>query len=104
MTTILACSRMPRYNKLKEHALEIFNSYGGWISPPDWALLARFYPVRSAYSYLKRLHHFGLLERDTSSGRRLYRISAKGGKRLLWLRSQRFASTGAAEQNRAQTS
>jgi DNA-binding transcriptional regulator PaaX len=50
-----------------------------------WAVSASFYPVRAAYSYLKRLHYFGLLERDTSSRKRvLYRISEKGRNRLLW--------------------
>jgi hypothetical protein len=77
---------MPRYNKLKQCALEIFDRHGGWIRPPDWAVLAKFYPGRAAYSYLKRLHYFGLLERNTSSGKCvLYRISEKGKKRLLWL-------------------
>jgi hypothetical protein len=88
MTTIPVRSRPPRYNKLKQHALEIFDRQGGWLRPPDWAVLANFYPVRAAYSYLKRLHYFGLLERDMSSRKCiLYRISEKGRNRLLWLRS-----------------
>jgi hypothetical protein len=60
--------RSPRYNKLKKHALEVFERHGGWLSPPAWSVLAGFYPVRAAYSYLLRLHRFGLLERRSSSG------------------------------------
>lgn len=89
MTTIPARSRPPRYNKLKHRALEILDRHGGWIRPPDWAVLASFYPVRAAYSYLKRLHYFGLLERDTSRNFVLYRISEKGRNRLLWLNLKR---------------
>jgi hypothetical protein len=87
MTTVPLRSRPPRYNKLKQCALEIFDHHGGWLSPPDWAVLAKFYPIRASYSYLKRLHYFGLLERDTSSKCVLYRLSAKGRERLLWLRA-----------------
>jgi hypothetical protein len=65
--TIPSQFRSPRYNKLKRRALEIFESHGGWLSPRDWAGLANFYPVRAAYSYLKRLHQFGLLERGDGS-------------------------------------
>jgi beta-glucosidase len=35
--------------------LEIFKCHGDWLSPPEWALLAGFYPTRAAYSYLLRL-------------------------------------------------
>jgi hypothetical protein len=41
MTTIPVPSRTPRYNKLKQSALEIFNRHGGWLRPPDWATLAK---------------------------------------------------------------
>ncbi len=84
--TMLAQLRSPRYNKLKKRALAIFERHGGWLIPPDWAVLAGFYPTRAAYSYLKRLHQFGLLERGTGSRDRLvYRLSPKGKERLLWL-------------------
>lgn len=75
----------PRYNKLKKHALEVFECHGGWLSPPTWSVLAGFYPVRAAYSYLLRLHRFGLLERQSSSGSILYSLSEKGKQRLTWL-------------------
>jgi hypothetical protein len=73
--TIPPTFRSPRYNKLKLLALEIFDRHGDWLSPPEWAQLAGFYPTRSAYSYLIRLHRFGLLERNASMGTNvLYRF------------------------------
>ena len=84
--TIPARSRSPRYNKLKKHALEIFDRQGGWLSPPQWAILAGFYPIRAAYSYLLRLHRFGLLRRTTETTKRVqYCLSIGGRKRLTWL-------------------
>jgi hypothetical protein len=84
--TISACSRSSRYNKLKKRALQIFDRRGGWLSPPEWAVLAGFSPTRAAYSYLNRLYRFGLLERGvTVSGLICYRVSEKGRQRLAWL-------------------
>jgi hypothetical protein len=84
-----AYSRSPRYNKLKRHALEIFERHGDWLNPPQWAVLAGFFPVRAAYSYLKRLHHFGLLERTAPTGGCVrYRISQRGKHRLIWLQTE----------------
>jgi hypothetical protein len=84
--TIRAQSGSPRYNKLKRLALEIFERHGDWLSPPEWAVLAGFYPSRSAYSYLIRLHRFGLLERNAAlGGCVLYRLSERGKHRLEWL-------------------
>jgi hypothetical protein len=80
--TIPARFRSPRYNKLKKRALEVFERHGTWLAPPNWAVLAHFFPTRAAYSYLKRLHHFGLLDRD-SAERVCYRLSDKGRKRLV---------------------
>jgi hypothetical protein len=83
---ISACSRSPRYNKLKKRSLEVFERHGSWLRPPEWAVLAGFYPVRAAYSYLLRLHRFGLLERRTVEGGQLeYRLSERGKGRLVWL-------------------
>jgi DNA-binding transcriptional regulator PaaX len=47
--------------------------------------LAGFYPVRAAYSYLLRLHRFGLLERHSSALAVYYRLSERGKFRLAWL-------------------
>jgi hypothetical protein len=77
-----------KYNELKRHALAIFENRG-WLSPPTWAVLAAFYPVRAAYSYLNRLHRWRLLERALDNrGLLLYRLSERGGRRLKWLRRQ----------------
>jgi len=74
------------YNRRKRQALQIFQARG-WLNPAAWAMLAGFYPVRASYSYLARLHYWGLLERARSPcGLILYRLSAKGARRLAWLR------------------
>jgi hypothetical protein len=82
--------RFSGFNLRKEQALVIF-SQRGWLSPPAWAVLAGFYPIRAAYSYLGRLWRWGLLDRRLSAdGLILYRLSTKGVSRLAWLaRSQR---------------
>lgn len=79
-------SHAARYNKLKMRALEIFELHGGWLRPPAWALRAGFRPVRAAYTYLLRLHRFGLLERDYQGRRVAYRLSRRGKVRLAWLK------------------
>jgi len=79
-------SYSPGYNNLKQHALEVFERHGGWIGPPEWAVLAGFYPIRSAYSYLLRLHRFGLLERHQTARGIGYRLSGRGFSRLRWLK------------------
>jgi hypothetical protein len=85
--------RSSRYNKLKKHTLEIFERHGGWLTPPEWAVLAGFYPVRAAYSYLKRLYSFGLLERKEDIGACvLYRLSERGRRRLFWLVNRKGVS------------
>jgi hypothetical protein len=42
------------YNEMKLRALTTFEAHG-WLSPPAWAVLAGYYPVRAAYTYIKRL-------------------------------------------------
>ena len=77
---------MAKYNTLKMRALTVFVDRG-WLSPPAWAVLASFYPVRAAYSYLKRLHRWRLLDRAFDRrGLLLYRLSPRGAERLKWLR------------------
>jgi DNA-binding transcriptional regulator PaaX len=66
-------------------ALEIFERHGGWLSPPEWGVLAGFYPTRAAYTYLLRLYRFGLLKRRSSARVVLYRLSERGRLRLAWL-------------------
>lgn len=75
-----------KYNLLKIRALAVFENRG-WLSPPAWAVLASFYPVRAAYSYLLRLHRWKLLDRTLDRrGLLLYRLSRRGVDRLAWLR------------------
>jgi hypothetical protein len=75
------------YNLLKQRALAAFEDRG-WLSPPAWAVLAGFYPVRASYSYLKRLFKWKLLERSLDRrGLLLYRLSSRGATRLAWLRT-----------------
>jgi hypothetical protein len=77
-----------RYNSLKRHALAVFENRG-WLSPPAWAVLAHMRSVRSAYSYLKHLHHWKLLDRARDHrGLLLYRLNERGTQRLAWLRQQ----------------
>lgn len=76
------------YNSLKFRALMIFADRG-WLSPPAWAVLARFYPVRAAYTYLKHLWRWKLLDRSLDRrGLLLYRLSTRGADRLAWLRRE----------------
>jgi hypothetical protein len=70
-------SRSPRYNRLKKHALEIFE-HDNWLAPQEWALLAGFYPIRAAYTYLLRLHRFGLLDRSSAGRVIAYHLSTRG--------------------------
>lgn len=74
------------YNELKVRALAIFERSGS-LSPSEWAVRARFYPIRASYSYLMRLHRFGLLRRGRGAGGRIaYSLSARGRRRLEWLK------------------
>lgn len=77
-----------KYNLLKTRALTVFENRG-WLSPPAWAVLASFYPVRATYSYLKRLHRWKLLDRTLDRrGLLLYWLNHCGANRLAWLRRQ----------------
>jgi hypothetical protein len=81
--------KMDRYNKLKLRVLSSFAA-GEWVRPIDLARRINFFPSRSAWTYLKRLWSFGLLERRSlGKGTLQYRISEGGLERLRWLRSQR---------------
>ena len=77
--------RTPTFNNLKFRTLEIFQKYGS-LNPPAWAALANFFPVRASYTYLLRLHRFGLLNRSRDKcGLLLYSLSDRGRARLNWL-------------------
>ena len=74
------------YNSLKLRGLAAFEDRG-WLSPPAWAVLVGFYPHRAAYTYLRRLCHWKLLDRALDRrGLLLYRLNRRGAERLAWLR------------------
>lgn len=78
------------YNEMKLRALATFEAQGGWVSPSDWAVRAGYYPIRAAYTYIKRLWSWKLVERRLDRrGLLLYRISERGQARLAWLRKNR---------------
>jgi len=78
---------MKRYNKLKIRTLNVFAfAPGAWFKPSEVAERLNFIPRRSAWTYLKRLWRFGLLERSSLSGTLKYKISERGMARLRWLR------------------
>jgi len=81
--------QLVKFNLLKLHTLHIFDEYGP-LSPPAWAVLAGFYPIRAAYSYLNRLRRYQLLARSRPRGLLMYRLTAKGAARLAWLQQQSF--------------
>lgn len=77
-------------NLLKLATLQLFEEHVT-LTPPAWAVRAEFYPIRAAYSYLKRLSRFGLLRRaHIRRGRVTYEITRRGRERLQWLQQQRF--------------
>jgi DNA-binding IclR family transcriptional regulator len=82
---------MNPYNSLKLQALSVFaRANGEWLRPSLVAERLDFLPRRSAWTYLKRLWRFGLLEkRSFGKGTLQYKISDEGTARLKWLRSQR---------------
>jgi hypothetical protein len=82
---------MNPYNKLKKKALAVFESADGvWLTPKEVAEQLDFLPRRSAWTYLKRLWRFGLLDRRSfGRGTLEYRINEGGFARLQWLRSHR---------------
>ncbi len=76
---------MKHYNDLKLRVLSLFASTGGgWLGPSEAAERLHFLPPRSAWTYLKRLWRFGLLERRSSGrGTLKYRISEGGTASLV---------------------
>ena len=76
---------MAELNCLKVRVLQALD-HRGWINPPAAATLVGFQPARAMYSYMLRLHRWGLLERQHDSrGLLLYRLSLRGRERLAWL-------------------
>lgn len=77
---------MKRYNKLKVRTLDVFAfAPSAWFTPKEVANRLDFVPRRAAWTYLKRLWRFGLLDRSSVSGKLKYKISERGMARLRWL-------------------
>ena len=74
------------YNSLKLMTLAAFERRG-WLNPPTVSQLTGYRPVRAVYSYLLKLHRWGLLLRQRDDrGLLLYRLSDRGRDRLAWLK------------------
>ena len=71
------------FNELKKRALSAFED-GRWLTPPEWAELVDFHPIRASYTYLLRLCRWGLLTRARTK-KVLYSISRRGQERLAFL-------------------
>jgi hypothetical protein len=78
-----------KYNEMKERVLAVLENRG-WLSPQMIGSLSGFRGTAVAW-YLNRLRDFGLLHRRGGYRGRviLFRISARGKRRLVWLRSLR---------------
>ena len=75
----------------KYQVLAIFAESASFLKPDDIWLKLRLRPDRrSVYSYLLRLRQQGLLDRGygPGSGRLRYGLTARGRKRLEYLRQQ----------------
>lgn len=71
------------YNQRKRQTLELFADHRE-LRPYEFGALAGFYPLRSTYTYLARLHRMGLLRRRRDFKRRLlYQLSPRGARWLL---------------------
>jgi hypothetical protein len=77
-----------RYNKTKERVLSVLETRG-WLTPQMIKSLSGFRGTAIAW-YLNRLRRFGLLHRRGAHRGRVivFRISARGKRRLTWLRSR----------------
>jgi hypothetical protein len=72
-----------QFNQRKTQALEIFTQHSE-LRPPEWAVVAGFYPIRASFSYLLRLHRMGLLRRHCDWRERVvYQLSPHGARWLL---------------------
>jgi DNA-binding IclR family transcriptional regulator len=75
-------------NQRKIQVLKLLD-HAGWLNPPAISTRIGFFPTRAMYSYLLRLHRWGLLDRrHDSRGLLLYRLSARGRSRLAWLQQK----------------
>jgi hypothetical protein len=91
VSLIATPKKMNCYNKLKIRTLNVFAiAPEAWFTPGEVAAQLDFVPRRSAWTYLKRLWRFGLLERrSTGTGTLKYKLSEAGAVRHRWLHSQK---------------
>ena len=82
------------YNGRKKHVISKMLGRG-WMRPGDVCIETHLWPIRSMYSYLKRLWKMKLLNRRHNGGKGgplLYKVSKRGQDRLVWLRSEECAA------------
>lgn len=73
---------MLKYERRRQ-TLEVFAQRVA-LRPPEYAQAAQFFPIRLAYTYLKRLHKNRYLNRGRDyRGRLLYSLSPRGAEWLL---------------------
>jgi hypothetical protein len=78
------------YNRRKLLTLRFFQkALPDFVTPQAYAWKTECLPSRRAYTYLKGLWRWGLLERR--SGPLRYGLSNRGRERLAWLERFRFA-------------
>lgn len=71
------------FNERKLQTLEFF-AQRDWTRPAIYAGAVNFYPVRSAWSYLRRLHRWRYLRRGWDArGRLVYKLGSNGARFLL---------------------
>ena len=77
--------------QLKARTFELFIEHGD-LRPDEWAMLADFHPISSAWSYLLRQHRIGNLRRGRDRNDRIvYRIGPKGAQWFLWWKAQGYS-------------
>lgn len=75
-----------RRNERKHQALEIFSRHR-YMRPEEYAVEAKFFPTKAAWTYLLRLHRWNFLNRGRDAkGRIVYSLSRPGARRLMAVR------------------
>ena len=77
---------MLEFNERKKLTLDYFASRQ-WVRQKVYAIALGIYPTRAVYSYLLRLHRWGLMWRGyDATGHIVYHLSPRGARRLLYLK------------------
>lgn len=73
------------YNVLKLAVLA-YLAGRDWTRPASVSVACRIHPLSNCYSYLARLHHWAILDRQMRGrGTLRYRLSRRGRQRLAYL-------------------